>query len=115
MTTLDYGTFWYCQFETMVIKGVLNIPKRCFSNCDKLVRLDLSSNTLSIGDTAFVYCTALEIVICRATTPPSIVSNSFSRCPITNIYVPDGSVSAYQTASNWSAYATLIKPLSELV
>ena len=52
------------------------------------------------------------IIICRAVTPPGLGSNSYTT-KLTAVYVPDGSVSAYKTASVWSGISAKIKPLSE--
>ena len=55
----------------------------------------------------------------RATTPPSLggslINKSWVRATIDKLYVPDTSVNAYKTATNWSQYANIIKPLSEYV
>lgn len=52
-------------------------------------------------------------LICLATTPPS-VGNSFSTASVyTRVYVPDDSLDAYKTASNWSKLASKMYPLSE--
>ena len=49
-----------------------------------------------------------------ATTPPTMAkSGSAGDSNHTQLYVPDGSVSAYQAATNWSAYS--IKSISELI
>lgn len=55
----------------------------------------------------------LEYIIIKAITPPTLSNNSGdmgNNCPI---YVPDASVEAYKTATNWNQYADRIKPLSE--
>jgi hypothetical protein len=52
------------------------------------------------------------------TVPPTITATSFhpvsylSQCGVF-IYVPDESLNAYKTATNWSAWASIIKPASE--
>ena len=62
--------------------------------------------------------TSLSVLICKATTPPTLnEGNNFTGTPIENgtgtIYVPDGSVEAYKTAANWSRMANVIRPLSD--
>ena len=60
-------------------------------------------------------CVSLECFIVRANTPPSITTNLLVGLNSNAmIYVPDGSVSAYKSATNWSAYKSRIKPISEL-
>jgi hypothetical protein len=60
------------------------------------------------------------ILVFEATTPPTIVINgngqlTTGKSRITKIYVPDGSVDAYKSASYWSDYAELIDARSNYV
>lgn len=53
-------------------------------------------------------------VIIRAVTPPTVdstIKNNTNK--LIAIYVPDESVDAYKTASNWTGLAAKIKQLSE--
>ena len=92
-----------------------------FSNCKNLVLVDLGENCSSIGNESFgrfVGTSGNNItIICRASTPPSlggtIINKSWVYATIGEIYVPDESVEAYKTATNWSAYANIILPLSQ--
>ena len=126
---------------TIDLSNITHIDTRAFTYQIKLTELNLPS-IVETGTGSFVYCNGLEkidfgsniqqikgfvfsdphlnTIICRATTPPNIDSYTFSRNGnknnnIKNIYVPYESVTAYQTATNWSRYSTIIKPLSEYV
>ena len=103
--------------------GFTKIGLRGASKNTALTLVDFPSTTTSIGDTSFAYCSALTTVICRATTPPSLVKNAFgaglataAQTPIAlgtgTIYVPDEAVDAYKAETNWSAYANRIYPIS---
>ena len=85
----------------------------------RLTKVILPDTITYIGWEAFSGCTSLVTLICNATTPPSIQTNSLIGTPIASktgtIYVPDASVDAYKAASGWSNYADIIKPLSEYV
>lgn len=85
-----------------------------FSRCTNLKYCILPDTLQTIGQYALWGCTSLERIECHAVTPPSLASTnaleSTNNCPI---YVPDESVDAYKSASNWSSYASRIKPLSE--
>jgi hypothetical protein len=72
--------------------------------------VELPSTITSIGSTAFFAGLSGKILLIHATVPPSVGSFGLN---FTYIYVPDESVEAYKTASNWSTYASNIKPLSE--
>lgn len=57
--------------------------------------------------------TPLHTFVCAATTPPSLTNtNAFPSSAM--IYVPDESLAAYQSASNWSTFASRIKGISQL-
>jgi hypothetical protein len=57
---------------------------------------------------------ALDTVIFHSKTPPHMINNIGNASNYT-IYVPDESVEAYKSATNWSNHADRIKPLSEYV
>lgn len=54
----------------------------------------------------------IQEVICLAVTPPTTTKWSFYNPTGVTLYVPDSSVSAYQSATNWSSFGS-IKPLSQ--
>jgi hypothetical protein len=86
-----------------------------FANCTSLKTVVLPSTLESIGDNAFNYCPKMEWMKVLATTPPSMATTNTllntNSCPI---YVPDASLEAYRTATNWNTYADRIHPLSEI-
>ena len=92
-----------------------------FSYCTNLVLVDLGENCSSIGNESlgrYVGTSGKNItLICRASTPPTlggpIINKGWIKATIGEIYVPDESVEAYKTATNWSAYANIILPLSQ--
>lgn len=87
-----------------------------FYNCTnlKVVVLPATLETLGSQYSPFAGCTSLEDVVCYATIPPAVAcSTIFPKNKLKGIYVPDESVEAYKTATNWSTYAYRIKPLSE--
>ena len=54
------------------------------------------------------------LILPNTSTPPSLASNTFnSLSPVSRIYVPDASVDAYKTATNWITYASYIYPISD--
>lgn len=120
LTSLGQIAFKGCKIKNIVnlgsisrLEGYLNSgTSGTFSDCP-IESAILPSTLTYIGNYVLgTQPTSLKFVIIEATTPPSIESNSFARstCPI---YVPDESVTAYKEATNWSAYADRIKPLSE--
>ena len=89
----------------------------CFRERTSLTTVNLPKCT-SIGNDAFRGCTSLTTIIFGADQVVHIGNNIFGKKKKKNgtgyIYVPDNLVDSYKTATNWSAYANQIKPLSEL-
>ena len=90
------------------------LNNNCFQGCRGLTTITLPSTITTYGSGVFFGCLALKEVIVEAVTPPTAGTNLFQSCTaLTAIYVPDASVSAYQSASGWSTYASIIKGISE--
>lgn len=87
------------------------IVTSAFYNCKQLVRVYLSEIT-NINGFAFYGCSFMNALIIDNSNTPTLGSSVF----VNNnalIYVPDAAVDAYKAATNWSTYASRIKPLSE--
>ena len=128
------------KFTDVMPPNLTAVPVGCFQYCTGLRTIDIPEGYTTIGGSAFIYTyyinqidlpstlTKIEAsgfnsatnkssgceVICRATTPPTVGTSGFANNNFTAIYVPDASVSTYQSASGWSSFASLIKPISEL-
>ena len=90
-------------------EGFTQFGGYAFEKCTSLKHLDIPSTISTLG-MPFRNCN-INTLICRAVTPPSV---NMLLASFTNIYVPDASVGAYQTASDWSAFASKIKPFSDI-
>ena len=117
-TSIYYGAFMNCTKLTSVnVPVCTNIGNNSFDDCTSLTSIDLPVCT-SIGDSAFGNCTSLKSIKLANTSKICTLSNSnaFNNTPIANkagyIYVPDELVEQYKKATNWSVYASQIKPLS---
>lgn len=110
-----YGVF--SQFKDLIEvnlhEGITKIGSAAFFECTSLPEITIPSTVTRIEQWAFGDCTLLKDLTCLATTPPDISGGGdagFSN--LTNIYVPAASVSAYQSASVWSNYASKIQAIS---
>lgn len=113
---LGKGSFNRCTLlkQINIPEGVKSLGQVCFFRCSALESIELPSTVTAIEPSAFQYCTGLTRVSITAATPPSLGSSAFANCSaLTGIYVPDDSVEAYKTATNWSAFADIILPLSQ--
>lgn len=92
--------------------SLTTIGEIAFYRWKALTSLVIPVNVASIGAKAFTGCSQLQSVTVRATTPPTMGSNVFESCHSNLvIYVPSGSVSAYQSALGWSTYASRIQAI----
>lgn len=83
-----------------------SIGVEAFNSCYSLTSFTIHEKIESIGNSAFRYCYALKEVHVLPTTPPTIGTNVFGGAPSGFIiYVPQGTLSTYQSATNWSTYA----------
>lgn len=115
---------------------VTEIGRNNHSNCFSLVSINFSNAStiggssirynnvkyvkIPIGITSipslFIYTALhLEVLVFESEVPPTLSANNclfgINKC---SIYVPDSSVEAYKTATNWTSHASRIKPISEV-
>jgi len=88
-------------------EGVTSVANYAFQGVGSMLEIMLPSTVTSIGTGAFSTLRNCKTITIRATTPPTLSnSNAFSEMPSDcKIIVPQGTLSAYQTATNWSAHA----------
>lgn len=84
-----------------------------FAYSKKLRYFRLPATCTSLPPESFRDCPLLTVFICDSEIPASVGSNLFANSDNVVIYVPDASVEAYKTATNWSSYADRIKGISE--
>jgi hypothetical protein len=87
------------------------IGRHAFIYCAKLESLVLPATVTHIGEQAFGASCGIKTLTVKAITPPSVehsLYGLFGAGSIETIYVPAGSVAAYQAAPEWEEYALLI-------
>lgn len=96
-------------FESVFLPKIESIGDYCFQN-GTFGTITLGSSCSTLGITPFLTVT-LSSLYCEATTPPVTSRSNLGFESIGAIYVPQTSVTAYQTATGWSAYASKIEAI----
>ena len=129
--------FFFSGLESIVIPDGIKLNIGVFSNCMRLVSVVLPDslttisgemfntdrslpsiviprNVTKIVGYSFNQCAALTTVEMKPTTPPTLNNKAFNNCTkLSKFIVPKGSLDAYKTATNWSAYADLMVEAEE--
>lgn len=111
VTYMSSLIFSNCSKLTNVVlsNNCTSVSSQMFYNCTSLKSLNIPAVVTSIGGSAFYNCTSFTTLTLKGTTPPTLGSHAFQKCTtLTTIKVPKASLSAYQSATNWSAYADLM-------
>jgi len=129
VTTLENASFDYCTGLTSVVLPSSITTVGGFSHCinlksvtfsdnlttikdgafleSGLVSLTLPASVTSIGYNAFAGCENLGEITCKATSVPTTDERGFYMVPDVPVYVPAGSISAYQNATGWSQFTNI--------
>ena len=108
VTRINDSVFYRCSSLTSVTipDSVTSIGQSAFHNCSSLTSVTIPNSVTTIGNRAFNSCNSLTSITINATTPPTLGQSVFSATNNCPIYVPTSSLSAYQSTSGWSAYAS---------
>lgn len=110
------GTFSQCtsltslNFETGGT-GNLYLGSQVIKNCTSLNKLTLPANLTTIETDALGYHDNPTTIAINATTVPTL-NGAIGGSSDTVFYVPDSSLSAYKSATNWSTMSSRIKGMS---
>ena len=96
--------------------GITAIAHDAFYESLRLKTVTIPSSVTSIEEYAFYYCESLKSVYCKPTTPPALGASAFDNSdngtdkPIgCKIIVPNASVEAYKSATDWKRYQSYIQ------
>ena len=133
VTSIGKFAFNNCHSLTSITipDSVTGIGNSVFQSCNSLTSITIPDSITSIGDSAFKSCYSLTSIIIpgsvtsienfafgdcygmaeyhlKPTTPPTLskINTFISISSDCIIYVPQGSLEAYQTATNWATHAS---------
>ena len=110
VTSIGQNVFYGCYVLTSIVipDGVISIIGSAFQYCFGITSITIPDNVTNIGANAFGYCYSVSEYHFKPTTPPTLAnSNAFNNIPSDCIiYVPQGSLDAYQQATNWSQFSS---------
>lgn len=99
--------------RAIIPEGYVTVGNNLCNSAKQCRLIDLPSTVTSIGDSiTWNTGNGSVTIICRAAVPPTFGGFGYNAAPAA-VYVPDESVDAYKTASNWSSASDVIRPLSQ--
>lgn len=106
VTSIGTSAFNSCSILKRVeMPGVTTLGNNCFNSCGCLHELHLPATLTTIGTGCFADSRIYKLY-CHRTTPPTMSDASLVSRDGLVIYVPEGYLTAYQTADYWSTYAS---------
>ena len=111
---VDYVDSWFqnCNALTTVtisddgLSCILNI--QAFEGCEAIKQIIIPARVTYLHWHALYLDSMTTNVIMKAVTPPSMYESAIN---VARIYVPDESLEAYRTATNWNQYVDKIFPI----
>ena len=102
-----------CKAST-IPEDVTSVGGLAFYGCSGLTFVRIPASVTELGQEAFGCCSGLDSIVCEAVVPPTIGGYVFEYVPKDiPLYVPEGSIPAYQAANEWSAFTNIRALLDE--
>lgn len=110
VTVIECMAFYSCYGLTSITipNSVIIINSSAFGYCYDMTSVTIGNSVTFIGDNAFAYA-HLTDVNCSALTPPQMAAaTSFWYKENATLWVPAGSLEAYQTTNWWNAFGNIL-------
>ena len=126
LTTIENGARTFAnikgleEFNAPNLTSITTGTGNMFNSCTKLKKVKFPKlGGATLGSSMFSWCSQLKILVLGGNQLNPLGNvNAFSNAGIYSggftVYVPDDLVDTYKTATNWSNFASQIKPISEL-
>lgn len=93
-----------------ISEAVTIIREGAFYKCTGITSLSIPTSVTSIGQGAFEECTNINEIYCESQMPPTAYANTFKNVPTSaTLYIPAGSLSAYQNAPGWNHFTNIVE------
>lgn len=115
VTNIAGSAFSYGHFSTVTIPETIHtIPYRMFAFCQWMGEVTIPASVTDMGESSFLWCTKLKKIYVYNPVPPtvntSMIYHSFDYVPRSaTIFVPQGSLSAYQEAPGWNEFSNIVE------
>jgi hypothetical protein len=113
VTSIGSFAFSNCSSLTNIEipTSVTSIESFAFNNCSSLTNIEIPTSVTSIEDYAFNHCSGLSAIYAASPTPVDLSGSGYifnivdkTACVL---YVPEGSMEAYQNAYLWKDFQTI--------
>ena len=116
LTSIGNYALYGCYGLTSVVlpSSLTSIGNYAFYSCSGLTSIVLPSSLTTIGDYAFYYCSNIQSITSLALVPPTIMGYyTLNYCYNKPLYIPCGTLEAYQNAEYWSYFTNIQTELND--
>lgn len=111
VTEMGSAEFHFClNLKEAVVGNSVETMDETFGSCDNLERVVIGRSVNKIMPATFRYCESLRTIYLLNPVPPTVLESSqFTQQNYANatLYVPEGSLSAYQAADPWMNFYSI--------
>ena len=119
VVSIGIYAFYRCyDLKSIIIpNSTQSLQSGAFALCDSLETIVLPSSISSVGDGA-LNCTGLRSITCKSSTPPTAYNSQWEYGYYNSfmgvnrdipIYIPVGTIDAYQNAEGWNYFTNFIE------